>query len=70
MARLLRIERARAWYRLTTRENEQRPSLFEDRDRRRFRELLSDLAPRFDARVLAYVLLDSHYHLMLVTRGA
>lgn len=41
-----------------------------DRDRRRFRELLSDLAQRFDARVLAYVLMDNHYHLMLETRKA
>lgn len=59
MARPLRIERAGAWYHLSARGNERRRIFWGDRDRRRFQELLSDLARRFDARVLAYVLMDN-----------
>ncbi len=70
MARPLRIERAGAWYHLTARGNERRPIFWDDRDRRRFREVLGELAERFDARVLAYVLMQNHYHLMLETRKA
>ena len=65
MARLLRIQRADAWYHLTARGNEQRSIYRDDRDRRHFLELLPGCLERFRARLHAYVLMDNHYHLLL-----
>ena len=70
MARLLRIQRADAWYHLTARGNEQRSIYRDDRDRRHFLELLPGCLERFRARLHAYVLMDNHYHLLLETREA
>jgi len=70
VARPLRIERAGGWYHLTARGNERRPIFRDDRDRRHFCELLGELGERFDLGVLAYVLMDNHYHLLVETRRA
>ncbi len=70
MARVLRMERAGAWYHLTVRGNERRLIFRDDRDRRHFLELFPPWLERFDCRLHAYVLMDNHYHLLLQTREA
>ena len=70
MARAVRIQRSGAWYHVTARGNERRPIYREQRDRRHFCELLSELVLRYRWRVHAYVLMDNHYHLMVETAEA
>lgn len=70
MARPLRIERAGGWYHLTARGNERRPIFRDDRDRRHLCGLVGEVTDRFDVRVLAYVLMDNHYHLLVETPKA
>jgi REP element-mobilizing transposase RayT len=70
MARLLRLERAGAWYHITARGNERRVIYREERDRAHFLELIPEWLERFDCRLHAYVLMDNHYHLLLQTRQA
>ena len=65
MARPLRIELPGGWYHITSRGNERRPIYRSDRDREHFREQLAEMSRRFGVRLLAYVLMDNHYHLML-----
>ena len=67
MARALRIERAGAWYHVTARGNERRPIYRDERDRRRFCELLAEAVNRFRLEIHAYVLMDNHFHLLVQT---
>ena len=67
MARPVRIELAGGWYHLTARGNERKVIWRDDRDRRRFVELLQQWGKRFAVRVHAYVLMDNHYHLLVQT---
>jgi len=67
MARALRIQCPGGRYHATARGNERREIFWDDSDRFRFLELLSDLERRFGVRVRAYVLMDNHYHLLLET---
>jgi REP element-mobilizing transposase RayT len=70
MPRLLRLEQAGAWYHVTARGNEQRSIYRDERDRRHFLELLPEWLDRFRVRLYAYVLMDNHYHLLLMTQDA
>src|SRR5215213_10512872 len=65
MARPLRLVRLGVWYHITARGIERRPIFKDDRDRARFVELLAELSERFRVRLLSYVLMDNHYHLLL-----
>lgn len=67
MARPLRVEYAGARHHVTARGNERRDIYRDDRDRRHFMELLAELPERFGVRVVAWVLMDNHYHLLLET---
>ena len=67
MARLLRINRARAWYHVTARGNERKPIYRDERDHAHFVELLAHWQERFRLRLHAYVLMPNHYHLLLQT---
>ena len=67
MARPLRIEMAGGRYHLTARGNERRNIFRDDRDRRHFLELLSELPGRFGTLIHSYALLDNHYHLVVET---
>ena len=68
MARSLRILAPGVWYHVVSRGVERRAIFRDDRDRRRFLELLEGLAERHRVRVFAYVLMDNHYHLLLGLR--
>ncbi len=70
MARPLRIEFPGAIYHVTSR-GDRREAIFEDdADRETLLKVLGRTLERFDGRVLAYCLMDNHYHLVLHTRRA
>jgi len=70
MARPLRIEFAGAVYHVTSR-GDRREDIFSDgQDRKAFLAILAHAMSRFDAVVLAYCLMDNHYHLVIQTRKA
>ena len=70
MARPLRIEFPGAIYHVTTR-GDRRETIFEDdHDRHAFLTVVGQAMERFDAVVLAYCLMDNHYHLVIHTRRA
>lgn len=65
MARSLRIVRLGIWYHITARGIERRPIFRDDRDRSHFLELLEEFRERFRLRMLAFVLMDNHYHILI-----
>src|SRR5215510_10543607 len=67
MARALRIQCPGGRYHVTARGNARGEIFWDDTDRFRFLELLSQLGQRFGTQVHAYVLMDNHYHLLLET---
>ena len=69
MARPLRLEQEGGYWHLTQRGNERRPIFRDDDDRRMFLQLLAASAKRFRWRVLTYVLMTNHYHLVVQTLG-
>ncbi len=68
MPRSPRFIRLGVWYHLTARGIERRPIFKDDRDRAHFLELLGEFSDRFRARLLSYVLMENHYHLLLELR--
>src|SRR5436190_21631214 len=68
MPRSPRLVRLGVWYHITARGIERRPIFKDDRDRFHFLDLLAALAERFRVRLLAFVLMDNHYHLLLELR--
>jgi putative transposase len=70
MSRALRIAVADGWYHVTARGIERRAIFRDSSDHRHFTELLSLLPERFGVRVVAYVLMGNHYHLILQTPRA
>ena len=67
MARPLRIEMADGVYHVTSRGLERREIVRDDRDRARWLEMLGEVAARREWRVLAWALMDNHFHLFLRT---
>jgi REP element-mobilizing transposase RayT len=67
MSRPLRIEIANGIYHVTTRGLERHDIVRDDRDRRRWTEMLDIAATRHSWRVLAWVLMTNHFHLFLRT---
>jgi putative transposase len=67
MARPLRLEYENAIWHLTARGNEQRDIFRDDIDRERFITMLGQTVLRFGWRVLAWVLMSNHYHLVVQT---
>jgi len=70
MARPIRIEYAGAWYHVTSRGNERRNIFQDDRDRRKFLEIIADSLDRYHAELHGYVLMTNHYHMLLKTLEA
>jgi len=68
MARAWRIEYEGALYHVLSRGNNRSDIVFEDSDRQLFLDSLEELAERFKIDILAYVLMDNHYHLLLRTQ--
>jgi putative transposase len=67
MTRPLRLELPDAIYHVTSRGNRQDAIFVDDEDRQRFLSILAQTLDRFQASVVAYCLMDNHYHLVLYT---
>jgi putative transposase len=67
MARQWRIGYEGALYHVLSRGNEGRPIFADDRDRVAFLDVLGSMCERFEVEVFSYVLMDTHYHLLLKT---
>lgn len=70
MARPLRIEYPDAWHHVTSRGNERRDIFKDDSDRTRFLAILANSSNLYGAEVHAYVLMDNHFHLVVMTHEA
>jgi putative transposase len=70
MSRPLRIEFEGAIYHVTSRGDRREPIYRDDVDRTSHLTVLAQSMERFDAQVLAYCLMDNHFHLVLHTRSA
>jgi putative transposase len=70
MARPIRIEYPGAWYHVTCRGNEKKEIFNDDHDRDKFLEILSKSATLYRIEVHAYVLMENHFHLLLMTLEA
>ena len=70
MARPLRIEYPGAWYHVTCRGNEKRNIFRDDSDRGKLLEILSANLKLYGIELLAYVLMQNHFHLLLMTPEA
>lgn len=68
MARPLRIEFADALYHVCARGNARQTIFLRELDRARFLELLRQSTRRFDVAILAFVLMNNHFHLLTQTR--
>jgi putative transposase len=68
MARPLRIEFPGAIYHVTSRGDRREPIFEDDADRHTFLTVIAQATERFDAVILAYCLMDNHYHLVVHTR--
>jgi len=67
MARPLRIEYPGAYYHVTSRGNERRAIFADDTDKRRFLEILETTSNLFGVEVHGYVMMENHFHLILMT---
>jgi len=65
MARPLRIDRAGTWYHLSGRGIDRRRIYDDDRDRRRWLELLAEAVSRHRWIVHGYAMMANHYHLIV-----
>jgi putative transposase len=70
MARPLRIEFPGAIYHVTSRGDRREPIFEDDQDRHAFLTVVGQATERFDAVILAYCLMDNHYHLVIHTHRA
>jgi putative transposase len=70
MSRSWRIEYEGALYHLLSRGNERKDIFDDDRDRVIFLDTVGEMSERFEMSVYAYVLMGSHYHLMVRTERA
>jgi REP element-mobilizing transposase RayT len=66
MARALRIVMEGGIYHVVARGNERRAIFKTDQDRKGFISLLGELEERFGVQVGAYVLMDNHYHVLVL----
>ncbi len=70
MTRQLRIEYEGAYYHALSRGNDQQAIFLSDQDRNAFLQTLVRMSERFEVDIIAYVLMDNHYHLLLRTNRA
>jgi REP element-mobilizing transposase RayT len=67
MARPLRIEYEGAYYHVLSRGNKQQAIFTGDDDRQTFLKTIARMSERFEVTIIAYVLMDNHYHLLIRT---
>jgi REP element-mobilizing transposase RayT len=65
MARRARVEYPGAFYHVITRGNQRQRIFRDDRDRKKYLEILSSLKNQFSFRIRAYVLMQNHVHLLV-----
>jgi REP-associated tyrosine transposase len=70
MSRPWRIEYEGALYHLLSRGNERSDIFITDKDRTGFLDAVGEMSARFEIDIFAYVLMDTHYHLLARTRQA
>jgi len=70
MARQLRVEFHGALYHVLSRGNERNPIFKNDSDRQLFTKTLEESAELAGVEVIAYVLMDNHYHIIIGTPNA
>ena len=70
MSRPQRIEYEGALYHVFSRGNKQQIIFITDDDRYLFLDTIGQMSERFDIDIFTYVLIDSHYHLLLRTPKA
>jgi REP element-mobilizing transposase RayT len=70
MALPWKIEYKGALYHVFSRGNNQQDIFLSDDDRYLFLDTIGQMSERFDNDIYAYVLMDSHYHLLLRTPKA
>ena len=70
MARPLRIEYPNAYYHVTCRGNARENIVTDSADRLRFLDLLARSAEIYQARILAFVIMTNHFHLVVMTPKA
>lgn len=70
MVRPLRIEYPGAWYHVTSRGNEKKNIFSDAQDKKRFLEILLETSNLYGTEVHAYVLMENHFHLVLMTTEA
>jgi REP element-mobilizing transposase RayT len=70
MTRQLRIEYEGAAYHVLSRGNDQQAVFLSVNDRNTFLQTLARLSERFEVDIIAFVLMDNHYHLLLRTHRA
>ncbi|MEE9611810.1 MAG: transposase [Desulfatiglandales bacterium] len=67
MARQLRIEFPGAWYHVTSRGYERKKIFVDNKDRQKFLAILAANVEIYRIQVLAYVLMENHFHLLFMT---
>ena len=70
MARPLRIQYPGAYYHVMNRGNDRRAIFLTDEDRSTFLNALADSCETYAVRLLAYVLMANHFHLIIQTEQA
>jgi len=70
MGRPRRIQFEGAFYHIYNRGVEKRPIFIEERDHKAFLQFLAEAVPEFHLRLIAYCLMENHYHLFLQTLKA
>jgi putative transposase len=70
MARQLRILEPGLTYHVWARGNGKMTIYTDDEDRRRFLDLMGDVADRYEVECLGYCQMNTHYHAVLTTRQA
>ena len=67
MARPLRIQYSGAVYHVTCRGNERKEIFKDDRDRKRFLEILAYSSKIYNIKMFSYMLMENHFHLLIET---
>ena len=70
MARPLRIEYPGAYYHVMNRGNRREDIFLTDKDRKVFLEGLADSCETYRVKLIAYVLMTNHFHLLVQTPQA
>jgi len=68
MARPLRIQYSCAYYHIMNRGLERRRIFLNNKHKKDFLDLLSEISERFQVEIHSYCLMDNHYHLLLCTK--